>query len=75
MTYSTQKQVENDGKHLDNIINSIPCPSHGRDIGDPCWNVPRSICNNRALESGADGQISEDPKHLNAPIYKKESTR
>ena len=67
------ESVENDGKHIDNIMASIPCPKHGKDIGEPCWNVPRSICNSRALNAGADGDISQDPKHLNAPIHKKES--
>lgn len=67
---------ENDGKHLNKIVDAIPCRRHGRDIGQACWNIPsihgimKAICDHRAREAGANGNITPDPKYGNAPIKK-----
>jgi hypothetical protein len=76
-------EEENDGIHIANIIASVPCGRHTADIGDACWNLVakdglnRAICDKRARSAGANGQISQDHKHGNAPTrtYKKEYTR
>ena len=55
---------ENDGIHVSKIVDALPCPTHGKDIGDPCWTIPtvrglmRGICNSRARSAGATGQIT-----------------
>lgn len=61
-TYSTTEH--NDGKHINKIVNSVPCPKHGRDINEACWNLLsihgllKAICNDRALAAGANGFVT-----------------
>ena len=58
------KHEENDGVHLTKIIGSVPCPHHGADIGDACWNLLsargllRAICGRRARSAGCNGRIT-----------------
>lgn len=70
------KHNENDGIHLERLIRIAPCPRHKAELGKACWNISsargilKAICDKRAREAGANGDITQDPKHLNAPIKK-----
>ena len=56
--------TENDGKHIDKILGSVPCSQHAADIGQACWNVIsiygplKAICDKRARSAGANGQVT-----------------
>lgn len=61
-------EEENDGKHIQRIILTVPCSRHSAETGDPCWVLPsklgylRAICGRRARAGGANGDISQDPR-------------
>lgn len=65
---------ENDGIHIERIIDIRACAKHGKGLGQACWNVlsPRgilkAICNDRAVAAGANGKIT--PYKQNEPNQK-----
>lgn len=62
MTY--KRREDNSGFHIDRIIDSVPCTTHGADIQDSCWTIYsihgplRAICDRRARLAGANGKIT-----------------
>ena len=68
----------NTGKHLNNIIAAVPCPTHAADIGEACWVLHspagsyNSICNSRALAAGANGEVTP---YVKPEFYKKKESR
>lgn len=71
MTY--RRKEENDGQHIDRIIDVQPCLKHHAIIHEPCWKLDsnhgplRGICDQRARAAGANGKVT--------PYVKKEYSR
>jgi hypothetical protein len=64
-----KKLLDNDGKHLEQVLNETTCKKHKASLGDPCYvitpgtktatNQLLGACNARILRAGFDGKISE----------------
>jgi len=71
--------TNNDGKHVESIINRKICTRHSAPLGIPCFSLFSSvvdylypaICNHRAVAAGANGKITES----SFQIKRKQETR
>lgn len=56
--------LENDGKHINNIIQNHTCGRHAKDAGVPCYTLFNSfgklngVCGKRIFKAGYNGKIS-----------------
>lgn len=62
------KLIENEGKHILDIMNAVDCKRHGATHGDSCWpiysdatnEILPAICGSRIKRVGYMGEISPD---------------
>jgi hypothetical protein len=77
------KQLDdNDGKHIDEIIQSVSCSIHSAEIGVPCFHIQYGvlkgglgpgICGPRIKKAGFNGEIQ--PSSLSQKAKGRKTTR
>lgn len=71
---------DNDGIHIEHIVNSTKCAKHGAEEGTPCWDIfigaiqeeGMAVCGTRIRSAGFEGRISRSSLSLGSakPVKK-----
>lgn len=58
--------IDNDGRHINEIVSRVPCKRHAVEIGEACFisfsgaeEILLGVCNWRSKKAGFNGKISE----------------
>lgn len=72
-----QKQIENDGNHIQHAMDTTSCTRHKATTGIPCWHVRKgakglegyyaAICGSRIRKAGFVGKISPESIRSKSP--------
>lgn len=77
--------LDNDGKHLSEVLNKAACKKHNAGLGIPCFHTPKNsfgqsgyyaaACGSRIRKAGYVGTISHESMRSKAPTKKTDGDR
>jgi hypothetical protein len=78
-----KSNLENDGQHINEILQTTPCGKHNATEGTACWYVfityskrfAPAVCGKRIKRAGFNGSISAGSLSLRAPGGRKPPKR